>query len=104
MRKNDSVGKASELLKKHSISQILVIEGKRAIGSISESIILDKLASIDRKKLFTMKVEDIMEESFPIVRADSPLSSIIPLLKITSAVLISEKNDVKGIITKADLI
>ena len=104
LRKNDSVGKASELLKKHSISQIPVIEGKRAIGSISESIILDKLASIDRKKLFTMKVEDIMEESFPIVRAYSPLSSIIPLLKITSAVLISEKNDVKGIITKADLI
>ncbi len=104
LRKNDSIGKASELLKKHSISQIPVIEGKRVIGSISESIILDKLSSIDRKKLFSMKVGEIMEESFPIVRADSPLSSIIPLLKTTSAVLISEKNEVKGIITKADLI
>ncbi|MHA2339938.1 MAG: CBS domain-containing protein [Candidatus Hodarchaeales archaeon] len=49
-------------------------------------------------------VEGVMEDSFPIIPEDLPLSSIISLLKSNFAVLVTKKEQVLGIITKADLL
>ena len=45
-----------------------------------------------------------MEEAFPQVGEDAPLSLISDLLQVYSAVLISRRGRVVGIITKADLL
>jgi predicted transcriptional regulator len=45
-----------------------------------------------------------MEEAFPQVDEDAPLSLISGLLQVYSAVLVSKKGTVVGIITKADLL
>jgi predicted transcriptional regulator len=45
-----------------------------------------------------------MEEAFPQVGEDAPLSLLSSLLQVYSAVLISKKGKVAGIITKADLL
>jgi len=45
-----------------------------------------------------------MEEAFPQVAEDAPLALISSLLQVYSAVLVSKKGAVIGIITKADLL
>ncbi|HDM05808.1 MAG TPA: CBS domain-containing protein, partial [Candidatus Aenigmarchaeota archaeon] len=50
------------------------------------------------------KVEDIMEEPFPIVSANESLEVIRSLLDYHQAVLISEKGKLVGIVTKSDFL
>jgi len=100
----DNVKKAIELMKKHSISQLPVFRGDAIVGSISEATLLRELEKKDREALFKQKIGKIMEEPFPVVSIDTPASNIILLLKNSSAVLVSEKGKVCGIITKADLL
>jgi len=45
-----------------------------------------------------------MEEAFPQVDEDAPLALISSLLQVYSAVLVTKKGMVVGIITKADLL
>ena len=102
---NDKIEKASEIMKKNSIDQIPVLENKRVVGSISESLIFSKLMEgIDKKKLLNMQVKEIMNEPFPIVNSNMPISIVTPLLKTADAILLTENNNLKGIITKANLI
>lgn len=104
-KESDKIKKASEIMKKYSISQIPVLSSKRIIGSITESAIFNKiLEGLSKKELFEMKIKDILEEPFPIVRGNFPISVILPLLKTSNAVLITEKQKTIGIITKADLL
>jgi predicted transcriptional regulator len=45
-----------------------------------------------------------MEEAFPQINEDAPLTLITSLLQTYPAVLVSKKGNVIGIITKADLL
>jgi predicted transcriptional regulator len=49
-----------------------------------------------------LPTEEIMEEAFPQVSKDAPLSLISSLLQTYSAVLVAEKGDAVGIITKGN--
>lgn len=105
VRKSDSIKKAVHVMKSKSISQLPVMEGKRVIGSISESLILDKIISgVQKEELFEKPVSEIMEDPFPIVRSDMPLSIVLPLLKSSQAILVSRKQNIVGIITKSNSI
>lgn len=104
IEKSETIGKAIELMKKHSISQLPVIDKKEIVGSISESNVYNNiLEGKEKNTLFKMKVEEIMDEPFPIINADYPISVAIPLLKSSEAILVKEKNILKGIITKSNL-
>jgi predicted transcriptional regulator len=73
-------------------------------GSISEKTILSKvLAGKDPNKVSRLPIEDIMDEAFPQVGEDTPLSLFSSLLQVYSAILISKKGKATGIVTKADL-
>jgi len=90
---------------KHGYSQIPVFCGQQSVGSISEKTILRQiLAGKDLSQISKLPIEEIMEESFPQVSEDAPLSLISSLLQTYSAVLVSKKGTVVGIITKADLL
>lgn len=102
--KKETVRRAIELMKKHSISQLPVLDNKEVIGSISESTIYNKiLEGTPRNILIKMQISEIMAEPFPIIRADYPASAAIPLLKSSEAILLTEKHDIVGIITKSNL-
>src|SRR3989339_439712 len=88
LKKTDSIELASNAMRKHSISQIPIIENKRVIGSINESLIL----------------EEIMKEPFPILNSNTPLTLALPLLKTSEAILICEKDKISGIITKSNVL
>lgn len=105
VQRNEPVAKVVELMKTYGYSQLPVFEGKQSVGSISEKAILRQiLAGKDLAQISQIATGEIMEEAFPQVGDDAPLTLISNLLQVYSAVLISRKGRVVGIITKADLL
>ena len=91
----DAIGK----MKKSNISQMPVIEDHKSIGVVSESIILEAL--LNKKG---DNVKDIMDDSAPVVSKNTNISVISNLLRFYPMVLVSDGGELKGIITKADLL
>ena len=105
VQKNEPVSKVVQLMKSHGYSQLPVFDGKQPVGSISEKTILRQiLDGKDLAEISALPAAEIMEEAFPQVGEDAPLSLISSLLQVYSAVLVSKKGMVVGIITKADLL
>lgn len=105
IQKDEPISKVVRLMKDHQYSQIPVFNGKQSVGSISEKTILRQiLEGKDLEQLSALPCEEIMEEAFPQVSEDAPLSLISSLLQTYSAVLVTKKGNVRGIITKADLL
>jgi len=105
VQKSDPVSKAVRLMTDHGYSQLPVFDGEHSVGSISEKTMLGQVsAGKDLAQVSKLPVEDVMEEAFPQVGEDAPLPLISSLLQVYSAVLISKKGKVVGIVTKADLL
>ena len=105
IQKDEPLAKVVRIMKEHGYSQIPVFNGKQSVGSISEKTILRQiLAGKDLAQISKLPTEEIMEEAFPQVSEEAPLSLISSLLQTYSAVLVSKKGNVLGIITKADLL
>jgi predicted transcriptional regulator len=94
-----------EIMRKNGFSQLPVFNGDKPVGGVSERTLLDQILYNDDGIPASMKqVRDIMDESWPIVAEDAPLSLLTNLLKYYPAVLVQRKGSVVGIITKADLL
>jgi predicted transcriptional regulator len=105
IQKNEPVSKVVKLMKSYGYSQVPVFDGKQSVGSVSEKTLLNLiLAGQDLAQIAKLPTEAVMEEAFPQVDEDAPLSLISSLLQVYSAVLVSKKGEVVGIITKADLL
>ena len=105
VQKNEQVSKVVQLMKTHGYSQLPVFDGKQPVGSISEKAILRQiLDGKDMAEISALPAIEVMEEGFPQVCEDAPLSLISSLLQVYSAVLVLKKGMVVGIITKADLL
>jgi predicted transcriptional regulator len=105
VQKNEPLSKVVKIMKEHGISQIPVFDGKHSVGSISEKAILRQImAGKDLEEISKLPTEEIMEEAFPQINEEAPLSLISSLLQSYSAVLVTKKGEVIGIITKADLL
>ncbi|AKA48430.1 transcriptional regulator [uncultured archaeon] len=102
----DSVISALNLMREKGYSQLPVVTPeKKVLGTITETDVnelLIKGASIDSLRGFTVK--KVMGPTLPQVDKTSPISMIYPILKFSNAVLIVESGDLKGIITKADIL
>ena len=106
IKHKEKVKKAIELMEKYAISQLPVVnENNIPIGSITESTVLKKILTEDPEKIFQLRVEEIMEESFPTITPSTNIKDIQELiLRKYPAVLVMEKGKIVGIITKIDLI
>jgi predicted transcriptional regulator len=105
IQKNALVSKAVQTMANYGYSQLPVFDGDHTVGSISEKTIIEKVsAGKDLSQISKLTVGKVMEESFPQVGEDTPVPLISSLLQVYSAVLISSKGKVIGIITKADLL
>jgi predicted transcriptional regulator len=105
IQRHEPISKVVKLMKEHGYSQIPVFEGKQSVGSISEKAILRLILSgKDLEDISKLSAGSIMEEAFPQINDDAPLSLITSLLQTYPAVLVCKKGDIIGIITKADLL
>ncbi len=92
-----------DLMDSKGISQVPVLDkGNRIVGMIYESTLVKILRS--RKDLRRLTALDAVEPPPPQVPKETPISLVESLLLIYPAVLVVDKDGVKGIITKIDLI
>ena len=97
---DDKISKVSELMMKHAISQLPVVEGGKVVGTVTEENIVRNLGST----IADERVENIMQGPLPSVPEDTSLSIIRPLLEDHLGVLIVRKGEIVGIITRSDLL
>ena len=93
--------RASHLLEKGGFSQLPVLENGRVTGSLGEAAILRALARPESRRL---KVRDVQEVAYPQIDESFPADLLAGLLGRYPAVLVLYRGDLKGIITRADLI
>lgn len=102
---HDQVAKGVRLMRETGFSQLPVFDGEKLVGSLTEKVILQKLVSAQNPDQVSKQwVERIMEDAFPTVNEDTPMSMVSTLLSYEPAVLVTKKGHVVGIITKADLL
>jgi len=102
---HEPVSKASSLMRQTGFSQLPVFDGKQVIGSISEKTMLNQiLMGRNPFELSRLPVERVMDEAFPRIDEETPLTVISSILQHSPAVLVTKKGQVIGIITKADLL
>ncbi len=105
VQSSDKVRVASELMRTAGFSQLPVLKGDAPVGSISEKIIFDRIRSgktMDEIK--DLPISLIMEESYPVVNENTPISSLTDMMSDCSAILVSKKGKLVGMITKADIL
>lgn len=99
VKTTDNLKDAINKMRRYKISQMPVLKNKKVVGYISETIILEKLMNGE----INLKISDIMESNPPIVPQNTSQGVIINLLQHFPLVLVEEKGELLGIITKADL-
>ncbi|MBU0470063.1 MAG: CBS domain-containing protein [Nanoarchaeota archaeon] len=100
---NDSLKTIIKIIKTKGISQLPVLSNGNVCGIITEGAILRKIMA-NPEKINSLKAEDTMEEAPPIVSPKTGLRVLFHLLQESPIVLVSEKGQTKGIISKADLL
>jgi predicted transcriptional regulator len=103
---NETVEEAANIMKKYKISQMPVFgNNNKIIGSISEKTIVNRLVfGEDLNRISIRKAEEVMDDAFPAVGKETALHVISVLLEHNPAVIVSDKGEYVGIITKADLL
>ena len=100
----ENVREALQLMKVNDISQMPVLEGEKIVGSLTENRVLTCLLSNPLENSVA-KVKNVMEEPFPIINEDMPISRLNQFInKKIPAVIAKDKAGVHHIITKYDII
>ena len=105
VRRQDLVAKATTVMRQTGFSQLPVLDDGFVVGSVSEKSILTQVVKgKGLTELSHERVEDIMDEPFPQLDEDSPLSEILTLLQYGPAVILTKRGRPSGIVTRADLL
>lgn len=99
---SDKLQKAIAMMKEKDISQLPVFSEGRCVGSLSDGMIVDLVASRGGE-LKSILVGEVMAESYPVVPASSLVDVAVSLLHHYRAVLVEKDGKTAGIITRADI-
>ncbi len=99
----DSIADAVELLRRYGISQTPVMEHGHMVGSLTENLLLRRLAS--GEPLASTVVRDLQGPPFPQLAGDALAQEAYTLFSSgQSAVAIMDNDALEGIVTKSDLL
>ena len=98
---DDQLKKTILKMKKYNISQMPVIEDKKVIGLVSESIILEALINEQKPDV---KIRDVMKNAPPMITKNASLNIVTNLLREYPIIIINEKGKLIGQITKSDIL
>jgi predicted transcriptional regulator len=101
---NDTASKVAELMRRHGFSQIPILDDNKALGLISEENIMHRMITGDSEIVGRTQISKMFDAAPPVVDLSTPSKAIIPLIRYSKAVLVSEKGKIIGIITAADLL
>jgi len=97
---NESILKVSEVMVRHAVSQMPVIDKNKVVGTITEESIIRNLSS----NLAAEKVKNIMDPPLATVSEDTSLNAILQLLERHQGVLVKRGKKLVGIITRSDML
>jgi predicted transcriptional regulator len=98
-----SLREVIEIMLKHGISQMPVMELGRVLGTVTESSIVKIILSRGIEGAEEMKVKDCMDEPLPTISPNENLEYISKMLIHNPAVLVADGRNIIGIITKHDI-
>jgi len=102
---DQTVREVIRIMQTTGFSQVPVLDDGKPIGSLEESVLLSYITFDNPGDFLNKKVQDVMEDRFPSVTADTHMDNIHQLLATGyPAVLVVDDKNVIGIICKIDLI
>ena len=103
---SELITKAVQILQQQGFKQLPVRDkDNHWVGSVSERSISNRLLKVSNPKfLLSKQISEVMDEAFPMVAEETPISIAIPLLQHFQALLTTRKGNVTGIVTNADLV
>lgn len=101
LKPTNSLHDAIKLMRRRSISQIPIFNGREPIGVATEDGIVKHLAENEDhwKKI---KLSEVMEQPPPIVDYKTPANVLVPLIRFSKCILVSKNSKIYGIITASD--
>ncbi len=100
---NAPITEALALMEKYDIEHLPVINQEGIAGSLSQAGLFNKI--IANPELKQYRVEDAMEDQFPMVAYDTPIEKLSKLMnKNTGALLAKDESGTLHIITKYDIL
>lgn len=110
----DSIAVARQIMAKHRVNQLPVVEGEKLVGIVTDrdirdayptSIMINRAKEID-KFAESYTVEEVMAYNVVSVRPQTPLAAAIKLLRRhrIGSLPVVEKKKLVGIITRSDIL
>jgi predicted transcriptional regulator len=105
VQKYDLVQEAAGIMGETGFSQLPILDGERPVGSVTEKTIMERMIGSGREdRLASRPVSMIMDDPFPQVGEDAPVTLVANMLRVYPAILVHRKGTITGIVTKADLL
>ena len=92
---------AGATMERRGFSQLPVVEAGRITGGLSDTTLLRALADPQQRKA---RARDVQEPGYPQVGEEFPADLLATLLTRYPAVLVTSRGELRGIVTKTDLI
>ncbi len=103
VEKSSTIRQAIELIKKHNISQLPVVENGKSVGLVSESNLLSSV--VENAANFDKSVATAMDQPLPEIHMNEEVSSAIKyFMQKIPAVIITDNNRPIGIVTRFDVL
>ncbi len=102
-KSSDPIKRVVAIMEENSISQMPVMENGIAVGSVTDTQLVQVLAKKGARSA-RRRISDVMAKPFPTLDMNAPIDKAIDLLTGNSAVLIMNGPHVAGIVTKADVL
>ncbi len=97
------VRQALGLMRLHDVSQLPVIDDGECVGSVTEYALTQR--GLESSRFLDAVLTEVMDEPFPVVEGTQAVESVQKLLsKATPAVLVREKGEIAGIVTRSDML
>ena len=100
---SDPIKRVVAIMEENGISQLPVMDGGKAVGSVVDTDLVQVLAKKGARSA-RRKISDVMSKPFPQLDIASPMDKAIDMLTKSSAIIITRGDHIAGIMTKADVL
>ena len=102
--KEELVNDILEKMRKNFVSQVPILENHKIIGIVSEDCLARKILENNEKKLKNITAELVMDSPPPVVDILTPTKVLLPLIRFSKCIIVTEKGNLIGIITATDIL
>ena len=106
--KDESLSRVLDLMKKHDITKIPVLDEKKIFGLVTDNVIAFKLGSIRKRGIPAshLHASSVTEKDVPTISPEDDVKTILKLVGEPGPTMlpVTERGKLVGVVTKADLL